>query len=291
MVTRDDYRIDEKPTWCSGCGDYGILNALTYALVEHAIAPHELMIVTGIGCGSKLPQYMRVNGMHTLHGRPWPVAQGAKLANHAMRVVIVHGDGDGYGEGLGHFVHAVRRNPGITELVQNNLIYGLTKGQFSPNSEKGWKTSTSPEGSTEAPTQPLALAITHGATFVGRGYPGELKHLRWLIGEALEHPGYALVDILQPCVTFNKPRAYDYYGERVYKLEDEEGYDPGNRTAAWERAQEWGDRIPIGVFYRATPGPTFEALDPVLKEGPPLVKRPLEKLTSAQVESLLAELQ
>ncbi len=291
MVTRDDYRIDEKPTWCSGCGDYGILNALTYALVEHAIAPHELMIVTGIGCGSKLPQYMRVNGMHTLHGRPWPVAQGAKLANHAMRVVIVHGDGDGYGEGLGHFVHAVRRNPGITELVQNNLIYGLTKGQFSPTSEKGWKTSTSPEGSTEAPTQPLALAITHGATFVGRGYPGELKHLRWLIGEALEHPGYALVDILQPCVTFNKPRAYDYYGERVYKLEDEEGYDPGNRTAAWERAQEWGDRIPIGVFYRATPGPTFEALDPVLKEGPPLVKRPLEKLTSAQVESLLAELQ
>ncbi len=290
MVTRDDYRIDEKPTWCSGCGDYGILNALTYALVEHAIAPHELMIVTGIGCGSKLPQYMRVNGMHTLHGRPWPVAQGAKLANHAMRVVIVHGDGDGYGEGLGHFVHAVRRNPGITELVQNNLIYGLTKGQFSPTSEKGWKTSTSPEGSTEAPTQPLALAITHGATFVGRGYPGELKHLRWLIGEALEHPGYALVDILQPCVTFNKPRAYDYYGERVYKLEDEEGYDPGNRTAAWERAQEWGDRIPIGVFYRATPGPTFEALDPVLKEGPPLVKRPLEKLTSAQVESLLAEL-
>jgi len=291
MVTRDDYKIDERPTWCSGCGDYGILNALTYALVEHAIAPHELMIVTGIGCGSKLPQYMRVNGMHTLHGRPWPVAQGAKLANHAMRVVIVHGDGDGYGEGLGHFVHAVRRNPGITELVQNNLIYGLTKGQFSPTSEKGWKTSTSPEGSTEAPTQPLALAITHGATFVGRGYPGELKHLRWLIGEALEHPGYALVDILQPCVTFNKPRAYDYYGERVYKLEDEEGYDPGNRTAAWERAQEWGDRIPIGVFYRATPGPTFEALDPVLKEGPPLVKRPLEKLTSAQVESLLAELQ
>jgi 2-oxoglutarate ferredoxin oxidoreductase subunit beta len=290
MVTRDDYRIDEKPTWCSGCGDYGILNALTYALVEHAIAPHELMIVTGIGCGSKLPQYMRVNGMHTLHGRPWPIAQGAKLANHSMRVVIVHGDGDGYGEGLGHFVHAVRRNPGVTELVQNNLIYGLTKGQFSPTSEKGWKTSTSPHGSTEAPAQPLALAITHGATFAGRGYPGELKHLRWLIGEALEHPGYALVDILQPCVTFNKPRTYDYYSERVYKLEDEPGYDPGNRPVAWERAQEWGDRIPIGIFYRATPGPTFEALDPVLKEGPPLVKRPLEKLTSAQVESLLAGL-
>jgi 2-oxoglutarate/2-oxoacid ferredoxin oxidoreductase subunit beta len=290
MVTRDDYKSDERPTWCSGCGDYGILNALTYALGEHKIAPHEVMIVTGIGCGSKIHQYMRVNGMHTLHGRPWPIAQGAKLANHDMRVVIVHGDGDGYGEGLGHFAHAVRRNPGVTELVQNNLIYGLTKGQFSPTSEKGWKTSTSPQGSTEAPVQPLALAITHGATFVGRGYPGELKHLRWLIGEALEHPGYALVDILQPCVTFNKPRAYDYYRERAYKLEDEEGYDPGNRTVAWERAQEWGDRIPIGIFYRASTGPTFEALDPVLQEGPPLVKRPVERLAPAQVESLLAEL-
>ncbi len=290
MVTRDDYKIDVRPTWCSGCGDYGILNALTYALVEHEIAPHEVMVVTGIGCGSKIHQYMRANGMHTLHGRPWPIAQGAKLANHDMRVVIVHGDGDGYGEGLGHFVHAVRRNPGVTELVQNNLIYGLTKGQFSPTSEKGWKTSTSPHGSAEAPVQPLALALTHGATFVGRGFPGDLKHLRWLIGEALEHPGYALVDILQPCVTFNKPRAYDYYRERAYKLEDEEGYDPGNRTAAWERAQEWGDRIPIGIFYRATPGPTFESLDPVLEEGPPLVKRPLEKLTPDQVEGLLAPL-
>jgi 2-oxoglutarate/2-oxoacid ferredoxin oxidoreductase subunit beta len=290
MVTRDDYRIDERPTWCSGCGDYGILNALTFALVEHEIAPHEVMVVTGIGCGSKLPQYMRVNGMHTLHGRPWPIAQGAKLANHDMRVVIVHGDGDGYGEGLGHFVHAVRRNPGVTELVQNNLIYGLTKGQYSPTSEKGLETSTSPHGSPEDPAQPLALALTHGATFVGRGFPGDLKHLRWLIGEALEHPGYALVDILQPCVTFNKPRAYDFYRERAYKLEDEQGYDPGNRTAAWERAQEWGDRIPIGIFYRATPGPTFEALDPVLQEGPPLVMRPLEKLTSDQVEGLLAAL-
>ena len=290
MVTRDDYKIDEKPTWCSGCGDYGILNALTSSLVEHNIAPHELIIVTGIGCGSKLPQYMRVNGMHTLHGRPWPVAQGAKLANHAMRVVIVHGDGDGYGEGLGHFVHAVRRNPDVTELVQNNLIYGLTKGQFSPTSEKGSKTSTSPDGSAEAPVQPLALALTHGATFVGRGYAGEIKHLVWLIGEAMEHPGYALVDILQPCVTFNKPRAYDYYNERVYKLDDESDYDPGNRTAAWERAQEWGDRIPIGIFYRVAPGPTFEVLEPVLQAGPPLVKRPLEKLSAAQVESLIAGL-
>lgn len=289
MVTRDDYKIDERPTWCSGCGNYGILNALTRAFVEQGIAPHEVIIVTGIGCGSKLPQYMRVNGMHTLHGRPWPIAQGAKLANHAMRVVMVHGDGDGYGEGLGHFVHAVRRNPGVVELVQNNKIYGLTKGQFSPTSEQGKRTSTSPAGSAELPVEPLALAVTQGATFVGRGYPGDLKHLIWLIGEALQHPGYALVDILQPCVTFNKPRSYDYYRDRVYRLQDEEGYDVTNRSAAWERAQEWGDRIPLGIFYRVTPGPTFDAQEPVLKEGPPLVKRPLRKLEPEQIAALLAE--
>jgi len=289
MVTRDDFKISEKPTWCPGCGNYGIVNALTKALVEHGIAPHEAIVVTGIGCGSKLPQYMRINGMHTLHGRPAPVAQGAKLANHRMRVILVHGDGDGYGEGLGHFAHAIRRNPGITELVQNNKIYGLTKGQFSPTSEQGKRTSTSPQGTVERVVQPLALAITHGATFVARGYPGKLSHLVWLIGEALEHPGYALVDILQPCVTFNKSRAYDYYNERVYKLEDEEGYDPTDRTAAWERAQEWGDRIPIGIFYRGEPVPTYEAQEPALQAGP-LVEQPLGKLGQAQIAALLQEL-
>ncbi len=289
MVTRDDYKISEKPTWCPGCGNYGILSALTRAFVEHGIAPHEVIVVTGIGCGSKLPQYMRVNGMHTLHGRPAPIAQGAKLANHQMRVVLVHGDGDGYGEGLGHFAHETRRNPGVTELVQNNKIYGLTKGQFSPTSEKGKRTSTSPFGSAENAVQPLALAITQGATFVARGYPGELAHLVWLIGEALEYPGYALVDILQPCVTFNKERAYDYYNGRVYKLEDEAGYDPANRTAAWERAQEWGDRIPIGIFYRAEPGLTYEAQEPALKAGP-LVAQPLAPLAQEQIATLLADL-
>lgn len=290
MVTRDDYKGNIRPTWCPGCGDYGILTALSRALVEHDIPPHELVVVTGIGCGSKLPQYARMNGFHSLHGRPWPIAQGVKMANRDMHVVLVHGDGDGYGEGLGHFVHAIRRNPNVTELVQNNKIYGLTKGQFSPTSDRGKRASTTPGGSTENPAQPLALAITHGANFVARGYPGEISHLVWLIGEALEWPGYALVDILQPCVSFNRERAYDFYKDRVYKLDEDAGYDPTNRTQAWERAQEWGDRIPIGIFYRGDPVPGYEGLDPVLATGGPLNQRPLAKLTGSQVGALMAEI-
>jgi 2-oxoglutarate ferredoxin oxidoreductase subunit beta len=290
MVSRSDYKGTERPTWCPGCGNFGILNALQRALVEQGFAPHEVLVVTGIGCGSKLPHYTTVNGFHSLHGRPVPLAQGARLAHHKFKIVTVHGDGDGYGEGLGHAVHAFRRNIGIVDMVQNNKIYGLTKGQYSPTSDPGKKTATSPEGALDKPVQPLALAITNGTTFVARGYAGELKHLIWLMGEALQHDGYALLDILQPCVTFNKERAYDYYKERVYKLEDEEDYDPTDRTAAWERAQEWGDRIPLGIFYRKTGEPTYESQLPTLEEGPPLVERPVTKLSDGQVAALNGEI-
>jgi 2-oxoglutarate ferredoxin oxidoreductase subunit beta len=275
MVTRKDFDGTERPTWCRGCGNHGILNAIKMALAEHNVAPHEILIVTGIGCGSKLPHYMKVNGFHTLHGRTMAVATGARLANHGLRVMTVHGDGDGYGEGLSHFLNAARRNLNIVDVVQDNRIYGLTKGQYSPTSERGKRTPTSPEGSIDGPVQPLALAITAGATFVSRGYSGELPHLAWLIGEALEYPGYALVDVLQPCVTFNRSTAYDFYKERVYKLEDEPGYDPTDRTAAWEKAHEWDGRIPIGIVYRGDPMPTYEEQVPALKAGP-LVQQSLD---------------
>ena len=274
MVTRKDFDGTERPTWCRGCGNHGILNAIKMALAEHNVAPHEILIVTGIGCGSKLPHYMKANGYHTLHGRTMAVATGARLANHGLRVMTVHGDGDGYGEGLSHFLNAARRNLNIVDVVQDNRIYGLTKGQYSPTSERGKRTPTSPEGSIDGPVQPLALAITAGATFVSRGYSGELQHLAWLIGGALEYPGYALVDVLQPCVTFNRSTAYDFYKERVYKLEDEPGYDPTDRTAAWEKAHEWDGRIPIGIVYRGDPMPTYEEQVPALKAGP-LVQQPL----------------
>jgi 2-oxoglutarate/2-oxoacid ferredoxin oxidoreductase subunit beta len=288
MVTRKDFDVETRPTWCPGCGNFGILNAIKMALAEHDIAPHELFIVTGIGCGSKLPHYMKATGFHTLHGRTLAVATGARLANHGLRVMTVHGDGDGYGEGLSHFLNAVRRNIDLVDIVQDNRIYGLTKGQYSPTSEKGKHTPTSPEGSIDRPVNPLAMAITAGATFVSRGYSGELHHLVHLIGEALEHPGYALVDVLQPCVTWNRSYAYDFYSERVYKLEDEKEYDPTDRKAAWERAHEWNQRIPIGILYRSEPLPTYEEQVPALKAGP-LVKQPLESLKTEQIEALRAE--
>jgi 2-oxoglutarate ferredoxin oxidoreductase subunit beta len=289
MLTRQDFAGTERPTWCPGCGNHAILNGIKMALAEHDIAPHQILIVTGIGCGSKLPHYMKVTGYHGLHGRTAAVATGARMANHGLRVMTVHGDGDGYGEGLSHFLNAIRRNVRIVDVVQDNRIYGLTKGQYSPTSERGKRTPTSPEGSIDGPVQPLPLAITAGATFVSRGYSGELKHLAWLIGEALEHPGYALVDVLQPCVSFNRSYAYDYYSERVYKLEEEPGYDPADRTAAWEKGHEWGERIPIGIFYRGEPIPTYEEQVPALAAGP-LVQQPLGTLQPAQIEALRAEI-
>ncbi|MFQ5811896.1 MAG: thiamine pyrophosphate-dependent enzyme [Anaerolineae bacterium] len=287
MVTRKDFYSPVPPTWCTGCGDYGILNAVKMALAEQDIAPHQVVIFTGIGCGSKLPHYMKVSGFHTIHGRALAVATGARLANHGLKIMAVHGDGDGYGMGLGHMLHAIRRNIGIVDIVQNNRVYGLTKGQYSPTSDPGMRTPTSPEGAIDRPVPPLGLAIAAGATFVARGYPGELRHLVWLIGEALQHPGYALVDVLQPCVTFHRTSSYDFYNPRVYKLE-ETNHDVTDKTAAWELAYQWGERIPIGIFYRVEGVPTYEEQVAALRAGP-LVKQPLGKLRPEQIEELRAE--
>jgi 2-oxoglutarate ferredoxin oxidoreductase subunit beta len=176
-----------------------------------------------------------VNGLHTLHGRPVAAAQGIKLANHDLKVVVTSGDGDSYGIGTGHFVHAMRRNADITHMVQNNRVYGLTKGQYSPTSEKGFVTSTTPEGAVEPALNPLAAALAHGSTFVARGSAGEPVHLANLMARAIEHRGHALVDILQPCVVFNRDADYDFYRERTYKLEDTE-HDPENLDQAWQKA-------------------------------------------------------
>jgi 2-oxoglutarate ferredoxin oxidoreductase subunit beta len=287
MVTRKDFDSPVSPTWCRGCGDFGILNAVKMALAEQDLAPHQVVIFTGIGCGSKLPHYMKVTGFHTIHGRALAVATGARLANHGLKIMTIHGDGDGYGMGLGHMLHAIRRNIGLVDIVQNNRVYGLTRGQYSPTSDPGMRTPTSPEGAIDRPVPPLALAITSGATFVARGYPGKLRHLVWLIGEALQHSGYALVDVLQPCVTWNRASSYGFYNPRVYKLEETD-HDVTDKTAAWELAYEWGERIPIGIFYRVEGVPTYEEQVPALKAGP-LVKQPLEKLRPEQVEALRAE--
>jgi 2-oxoglutarate ferredoxin oxidoreductase subunit beta len=275
----------EKPTWCPGCGDYGILAAVKNALAELEVPPHRALIVSGIGCGSKLPHYVKVNGFHGIHGRAIPIATGAKLANHELTVLVVAGDGDSYGIGGNHFLHACRRNPDITHLVQDNRVYGLTKGQYSPTSERGFLTVTSPEGTIELGVNPLAVALAAGAGFVARGFVGDLKHLTGLIVRGVRHKGYALIDIFQPCVTFNRVNTYDFYNERVYRLE-ETGYDPHERLAAFQKALEWGERIPIGLFYEEE-RPTHEDGFPPLRAGA-LAKRDLRP-TLEEFEALKAE--
>jgi len=289
MVEFQDYGSPVRPTWCKGCGDFGIWNALKFALSELDLAPHEVLMVSGIGCGSKTPDYTHVNGLHTLHGRSLPAATGARLANHEMKVICVHGDGDGYGMGLGHMMHAARRNLDIADVVQNNRVYGLTKGQYSPTSPEGFVTKTSPEGAIDRPVNPWALALAAGATFIARGFPADLRHLVELLKKAIQHRGYALMDVLQPCVSFNRGYAYDYYQPRVYKLQDEPDYDPADRSAAWERAHEWGDRIPIGILYQIEDQPSYEEQVSVLNAGP-LVKQPFRKWTEDDHKALKSEL-
>ena len=265
-VTVADYKplFSHEVTWCAGCGDYGILAGLERALVSLGIPPHRVMVFSGIGCGSKLPDYIHCNGWQTLHGRALPGAQGFRLVQQEMTVIAVTGDGDGLGEGGNHWLHAMRRNINFTHLIEDNQTYGLTKGQTSPTSDPGYLSSTSPDGAIERPINPLAVAIAAGATFVARGYAGDVKGLTSLIATAIEHPGYALVDILQPCVTWNRHAyTYDWFGARVYPLADR-GHDPADAVAAFARAQEWGDQIPLGVLYHDRARPSFDAQTPVL---------------------------
>jgi 2-oxoglutarate/2-oxoacid ferredoxin oxidoreductase subunit beta len=262
------FNTTEKSTWCPGCGDFGILAGIKAALAALDLMPHQAMIVSGIGCGSKLPHYMTVNAYNSLHGRAVPIAQGIKLANHNLKVIIVTGDGDGYGIGANHLMQGMRRNADVTHIIENNQIYGLTKGQYSPTSDKGVVTSFSPEGSIEAALNPLALALAAGATFISRTFAGDVKHMSALIQEAVKHPGYSVVDTLQPCVTYNKVNTYDWYRERVYKVEEEAGYNPTDRDQAWTRAQEWGDRIPVGIVYQDTSRATYESQVSALQKGP-----------------------
>jgi len=272
-----DFKGRQPVTWCPGCGDYGVLNALKFAFVSLGLEPHQALMVTGIGCGSKTHQYMKVNGMHTLHGRDMAFATGAKLANHELVVMTVSGDGNTYGIGLSHFLNAARRNINVTQIVQNNQIYGLTKGQYSPTSDQGTISSTSPApaGSLELAVEPLALALIAGATFIARGFAKDPRYLGQIIAKGIQHRGYGLIDVLQPCVTFNRVNTYDWYSERVYKVEEQAGYDPTDKAKALELAQQWGERIPIGILYQVEK-PTYDEQVSALAAGP-LVKQGIER--------------
>jgi 2-oxoglutarate ferredoxin oxidoreductase subunit beta len=285
-LTLDVYAGLVEPDWCPGCGDFGVLNALKKAALQLELLPHEVMVVSGIGCSSNLPGYIHSYGVHSLHGRALPVATGIKLANSDLHVVITGGDGDGYGIGMGHFIHAMRRNLDLTYIVMDNQIYGLTTGQASPTTMKEVRTKTTPRGSAEPPINPLSLAIVSGATYVARGFSGNTRQLTDIFVGAIAHKGFSLVDVFSPCVTYNKVNTYPWFKERVYDLAEEEGYDPSSAEAALRKSFEWGERIPVGLLYRSEQ-PIYEDSEPVLKRGP-LVKQPLG-ITQSLLNEFLAE--
>ena len=264
-------KSEVKPTWCPGCGDFSVVAAVEMALKRLKIPSHNVVIVSGIGCSSNLPHFLNSYGFHGIHGRSMPVAEGIRWANHGLTVLATGGDGDGFGIGAGHFVHAMRRNVDLTYVTMDNQIYGLTTGQASPTSMMGHKTKSTPGGVIENPLDPIALAIASGATYVARGFSGDVKQMADLIAGGIQHKGFAFVDALSPCVTYNKINTFDWFRQRVYKLESAQ-HDPTNITLAFQRALEWGDKIPTGLFYRVEK-PSYEELEEVLAAGP-LVGQP-----------------
>lgn len=274
-----DFKTDVFVDWCPGCGNFGILTAMQMAFAELGLEPHRIVIVSGIGCSGKPPHFIKAYGVHTLHGRTLPFAQGIKIANPELEVIAVGGDGDGLGIGAGHFVNAGRRNVDMVYLIHDNGVYGLTKGQASPTLKLGLRTKSLSKPNINEGVNPIALAVMAGYTFVARAYAYDTKHLKDMIKHAIQHKGLAFVDILQPCPTYNDINTKDWYAgmdridpktgkpnPRLYKL-DEIGYDPivhepnedfKKKMAALEKAQEWGDKIPIGIFYQNELVPTFQ---------------------------------
>lgn len=267
MFKRDDFLVSD-PAWCPGCGNFAIRKALAGALAELELSPHEVVLCSGIGQAAKIPHYVHVNGFNGLHGRALPPALGIRAANTSLKVIVESGDGDSYGEGGNHLIHTIRRNPDIAHFVHNNQVYGLTKGQASPTSDLGMVTGTQVSGVSTPPLNPLALALIMGAGFVARCFSGEPEHLQVVMRAAMEFPGYALVDILQPCPSFNKVNTFKWYRERVHIVE---GHDSSDWQAALGVSRQWGDQIPLGIFY-SVPRPTWESGIPAL-EGPPLALR------------------
>jgi 2-oxoglutarate ferredoxin oxidoreductase subunit beta len=281
-VTIKKFENDFPIAWCPGCGNFPILNAVKEALVDLELRPHEVILVSGIGQAAKLPHYLRCNFFNGLHGRALPVATAIRIANVDLPVIVIGGDGDTYGEGGNHFLHAVRRNINLTLITHNNQVFGLTRGQASPTTEKGFVTKIQTHGVFLTPLNPLTVALALEAPFVARGFAGDEKHLAGLVKDAITAEGFSLVDVLQPCVSYDRIHTFKWYKERVYNL-NEEGHDSLDLMAAIQKSREWGERIPVGIFYRNPETLSFEKQSPVLKDGP-LVKR---RLDMSKVEKLI----
>ncbi len=273
-MTTDAHRFDmpgADVAWCPGCGNFAILNALKQALAQLAIDPRRLVMVSGIGQAAKTPHYLRANVFNGLHGRALPAATGIKAANPGLTVVVTSGDGDMYGEGGNHLVHAIRRNPDITAVVHDNMVYGLTKGQASPTSMIGFRTPLQPGGVVEEPFNPLAVAISLGATFVARAFCGDIGGTRDILAAAVRHRGFALVDVLQPCVIFNKLNTYAWFREHTRPVPAD--HDLADRMKALALALE-SNHLPVGIIYAVAGRPTFEdTLETYRRDPTPLPER------------------
>jgi 2-oxoglutarate ferredoxin oxidoreductase subunit beta len=312
-----DYKTEVHNDWCAGCGDFGILNSIQMSLSELKIPPHEVALFSGIGCSGKTPHFVHTYGIHTLHGRVLPFAQGAKLSNPNLKIIAVGGDGDGLGIGSGHFINSGRRNVDITYIIYNNGVYGLTKGQASPTLKIGMKTKSLPQPNMNDSINPVALAIISGFTFIARGYSYDVKHLKEVIKKGILHKGLSFIDVLQPCPTYNDINTKEWYQSyeidaseptkripKIYKLEDEnyngtvnnENESSYKTSLALEKSREWGKRIPIGVFYQndkiITYGERIESRIENYFSAPPANQVVNDKYgnTTANIDNLLDKL-
>jgi 2-oxoglutarate ferredoxin oxidoreductase subunit beta len=284
-----NYESSVKPVWCPGCGNFGVFSSLKRTFEDLKIENNKIAMISDIGCSSQEPHLFKVYGLDSLHGRVVAVAVGSKLANHELLVIAVGGDGGIYGEGLNHLISAARRNIGIKVIAVNNGLFSLTTGQVAPTTPKGVKTKTTPLGNPDLPVTPIPLMLSSGATFVARGFSGDIEHLSYILKEAVKHKGFALIDILSPCVTFNKIQTYEWYRQRVYKLE-ESNHDKKDFNKALEKAFEDiktnYEKIPIGIFYQNEDEEAFEEKDVVLKKGA-LIKR--KRITKEDLKKFVEE--
>lgn len=249
MATFKDFRNHVKPNWCPGCGDFSVQAAIQKACAANGLEPEELALVTGIGCSGRLSGYIKSYGFHSTHGRSLPVAQGIKMANQELTVIASGGDGDGFAIGMGHTVHALKRNIDITYIVMDNQIYGLTKGQTSPTSDAGFVTKTTPDGAKEQPIAPLKTAMASGATFIAQSLSSDIKGLTAIIQEAINHKGFSFVNVFSPCVTYNKINTYDWYKENITDISEIEDYDNENRAVASKYIEEHNGMLK-GIVYQ-----------------------------------------
>ncbi|MCK9858096.1 MULTISPECIES: 2-oxoacid:ferredoxin oxidoreductase subunit beta [Paenibacillus] len=286
MATFKEFRNNVKPNWCPGCGDFSIQAAIQRAAANVGLEPEELAVISGIGCSGRISGYINAYGLHGIHGRALPIAQGVKLANRELTVIASGGDGDGFAIGMGHTVHAIRRNLNITYIVMDNQIYGLTKGQTSPRSAEGFKTKSTPEGSIESTLSPLEIALSAGATFVAQSFSSDLKQLTALIEAGIKHEGFSLINVFSPCVTFNKINTYDWFKQNIVNLEQFPDYDPSNRIMAMNKIMETEGML-TGLIYQNTQRKSYE--DMISGFGADALAKQELSLSEEQFNKLVAE--